>query len=143
MNKTLTKQTLELRDYLDKLNRSQAIQASTSYESSLEMYSLSLFNPIVIALLFVLLFDNFASSISFNAGNCTWQPHTNAPEAYYANMKQSVKGNKSISHLLNQMHLSVNRIEGVSSNQVYIPKDILNTFQSKQKCKLATSEKMN
>ena len=98
------------------------------------------YNPI--ALLFVLLFDNFASSINFDAANCTWLPHTNAPEAYYINMKHSVKRNKSISHVLNQMHLAVNRIEGVSSDQVYIPKDIIKTFQSKS-CRFATSESMN
>ena len=105
------------------------------------MYILSLSIQTIISLLFVFLLDNFVLSINFHAANFTWQSHDNAPEAYFINMKYSIYRNKSISHLLSQMHLAVNRVEGVSSDQVYIPNDILKTFQSKS-CKFGTSESM-
>ena len=86
-----------------------------------------------------LFFDIYVSAVIFHPANCTYSKHNNTPEVYYINMKNSTIRNKTISNLLSHMNLPYHRIEGVSSDKVYIPDDILQSFRSK-KCKFNTNE---
>ena len=89
-----------------------------------------------------LLFDNYVCAVIFHPANCTYSNHNNTPEVYYVNMKNSTIRNKTISNLLSHMNLPYHRIEGISSDKVYIPDDILQSFRSK-KCKFNTNESIS